>query len=565
MNTAVAKKAYASGDNESIVDEFEKKPSVFTTSSYFYVAAALINVGKVSEAKTLLKEALTNGTTTKEEKANLEALDAFMQALQGNNVSYFQLATEAAKTALTPTTLYHLGLATPERSQSINILQTSVIAAEEERDSYAEVRNSHALSVAFMRAGRCRESLHWARYAELRSTHPGLSLAAFNTRAFLTILLADVTGLEGEIKTTYARIGTNYPTQRHLLQTTLADLYQATYRYEEAYLIYESLLKGASRTQWALLTYGAVKALRGMGLEGKATEIAETAISISEKLAPEHNLRAKLALAIASWPDPYALSLLEEISQPLLNSRALLAYEAGVYLSEARTQYAEAFSHNVEFVGTVLSTIGRRFFDGIISRQSGLEPNDQEIKLCLLGSPKLFVNGSEVKLRKRSFELLTLLLSNPQGQNAETLSEALYDGLNTQAVRTEIFRLRQTEGIEVSTKPYKIVNRNIWVDFLYTESRLRQGDILGAVRAYAGPLLPDSSLSQITELRDALETELRSAAVASEDLDAMWELANILPYDIILWEALQSRLPPGDVRGSIAYGRSDRIKGELDL
>ncbi len=53
--------------------------------------------------------------------------------------------------------------------------------------------------------------------------------------------------------------------------------------------------------------------------------------------------------------------------------------------------------------------------------------------------------------------------------------------------------------------------------------------------------------------------------IDSENLETIWELAQIMPFDPELWEMLIRHLPAEDPRHSVAAGRSARVRSELDV
>ena len=188
----------------------------------------------------------------------------------------------------------------------------------------------------------------------------------------------------------------------------------------------------------------------------------------------------------------------------------------------------------------------------------------RSLRLFTLGKAELYLQGAPLTTRSRSLELLTLLVSRPSGYEAETLSEALYGDLQSASLRVELHRLRKEVGVEISSRPYRLVSP-VWSDIVELETYLREGKLYEAVKMYCGPLLPQSTAPKIVELRGLLEAELHAAVIDSRNLEATWELAQIMPFDLELWEILVQRLPIRDPRHSVAAGRSTRVRAELDI
>jgi len=149
-------------------------------------------------------------------------------------------------------------------------------------------------------------------------------------------------------------------------------------------------------------------------------------------------------------------------------------------------------------------------------------------------------------LRPRSLELLTLLLAHPEGIEGEKLAQELYPTPNPQALRSELCRLRQ-QGIEIQSRSYRLLSP-IEADFLQLQEALEQNQLYQALTLYQGPLLPKSQAPGIELLRHRIEEQLKEAALQQPDLELLYRLAQQIPDDLTLWEALLERLSPQDPR-----------------
>ena len=271
----------------------------------FYVVAAFINLDQSLLARQHLISALSR--VDDNEKADLIALEGLMYAHRGNAEGYLRKAIEASNLRATPHTLYHLGTALLDPKKRLQVLQASLIAAEEAGDVYAEARNASALAVAYTNAGRFKKALGWLQFSRDRTSHPGLALVATNSLAYLKILAGDVEGLEDELRTVDNKTNSStYPHQKVELRSTLADLYQATERYENALEIYRHELSQAPRAMRSWLTHGCVRALCALDQKEEAIKQAEAVISITDTLSEHHQQRARLALGISLWPSKEA-------------------------------------------------------------------------------------------------------------------------------------------------------------------------------------------------------------------------------------------------------------------
>lgn len=561
------RKLFAQGMNQEILDFSKQFPTPWPEGMTFYVVAALINLDQSLLARQHLTSALLR--VDDDEKADLIALEGLMHAHRGDAAGYRRKAVEASNLRATPHTLYHLGTALLDPRERLQALQASLIAAEEAGDVYAEARNASALAIAYMDAGRYKKALGWLQFSRDRVDHPGLTLVTENLRAYLQILTGDIEELENEIitleKKTDGLIYTRYKTQ---LRSTLADLYQATGHYSDASKIYQHELSQAPRAMRSWLTHGCVRALCGLDQQKEAQKQAERTVSITDALSEHHWQRAHLALGISLWPSEEAVEYLLDAHRYFVGKNSILATESAFYLApldfhdnNARKSVNAAISD----AKTLLTITGMRLLAGrAFSDLPDMLEDIRSLRLFALGEAELYLGGNSVTIRGRSLELLTLLVLQPSGYRAEALSEALYGDFQSASLRVELHRLRKEVGVDVSSRPYRLMSP-VWSDVVELESYLKQGRLYDAAKMYRGPLLPQSVAPEIVNLRGVLEAEIHAAVIDSGNLEAIWELAQIMPFDLELWEVLMQRLPIEDPRHSVAAGRSARVRSELDI
>jgi GAF domain-containing protein len=180
--------------------------------------------------------------------------------------------------------------------------------------------------------------------------------------------------------------------------------------------------------------------------------------------------------------------------------------------------------------------------------------------LRLLGEqqPCAYLDGRRIPLSLRHAELLALMALHPRGLTCEQSSFHLYgDAGNPATVRAEIHRLRGQLGDVVLAKPYRL-DCDVDADFLSVRRLLGAGDVAGAVRLYAGPLLPRSESAAIKAERDDLGTQLRRQLLHRGDLDDLWTYAQTGEDDLEILGRLAAALPPGDPRRVTAQLREHR-------
>ncbi len=171
-----------------------------------------------------------------------------------------------------------------------------------------------------------------------------------------------------------------------------------------------------------------------------------------------------------------------------------------------------------------------------------------------------------IRLSPRHAELLLVLAGGPRGLSAEELSIRLDErSLDAVTVRAEITRLRRVLGAEVLlSRPYRLA---IPLDTDASEVRrlLDRGDLRGALRRYAGPVLPKSEAPFVIDLREQLHAEVRHALLRQPDTELLGAVVET-PWgadDIDLWHALHASLPAGSPRRTRAAARLLLLHREL--
>ncbi|MFI0913142.1 GAF domain-containing protein [Streptomyces abikoensis] len=175
----------------------------------------------------------------------------------------------------------------------------------------------------------------------------------------------------------------------------------------------------------------------------------------------------------------------------------------------------------------------------------------------------LTTNGHRLRLSRRHSEILTLLAANPAGMTGDQLSLALYGERPVPPVtlRAELSRLRRLVGGLLHSRPYRL-SVPVQTDAADVERELAAGDLCGALRTYAGPLLPQSEAPGIRRMRRLLEDRLRRAVLVGDDAGALqlWADSPWGEEDLEVWERLLTTLPEdARHRGRVA-ARAGRLR-----
>ncbi len=474
-------------------------------------AIALLEMGKDQEALALL-------LVPQEDSLEAErlALLGFVEARRGNLQAYRALALKAAQRAQTPLTLYHLGLALPPRAGALALEE----ALRRTEDPQAQGRLALALARTLRRLGRLREALDYAALAHAR----GFTPSALLEWAWLALLAAE--------------------------EPSLPDLLRQV----------EPLSLGGGPGLYARLLMAHLRLLQGEEPTARAylrKALEEAPLPSLPYLAPAAaRLLGKEALPFLQAARPWAREALPQ---------ALLALAQGLYRGDGEgvakalplllEEAAEEAMRGLLFLGRAHPLLGA------LSRRGRalLWPAGPPAQFQALGEPRM--NGEPLPLRQA--ELLVLLLARREGWRGEELAQALYGEANGPALRMEVLRLRR-RGLAVESRPYRLAQA-LAADFLEVGEALSQGDLRGALARYRGSLLPQSRAPGVEALRLELEEALRHAALASQDPEPLFLLAERLGEDLEVWEALLEVLPPEDPRLPLVQARVERLRREWDL
>lgn len=191
-----------------------------------------------------------------------------------------------------------------------------------------------------------------------------------------------------------------------------------------------------------------------------------------------------------------------------------------------------------------------------------------EASLAVLGRDRglLRVGSREIELSRRHTELLVLLWLRPEGLTAEQLAlEAYGEHGRPGSVRTEMHRMRAHLGSFVGERPYRLLGY-LDCDVTAVETRVRQGDVDGAMRLYRGSPLAHTEVPRLVELRDRLDDAVRAAVLSSNnaDLMEMWLRTAAGRDDYEVSRRLVALLDRNDPRRAAERSRLRRIVSDAN-
>ena len=202
-----------------------------------------------------------------------------------------------------------------------------------------------------------------------------------------------------------------------------------------------------------------------------------------------------------------------------------------------------AHPHSLAVVTMAAKLVEREL--GLRARVAGEQVS--EVSLAVLGRDRgvLRIGTQEHVLSPRHTEFLLLLLMREEGMTAEQLAlEVWGERGRPGSVRSELHRLRPLLGPLLGERPYRLT-QPVVCDVMRTERLVRQERVAEALAAYTGPLMPQSEVPRVAELRDRIDDQLRAAVLASgepqyleawlrtptgrDDFEASRQLATSLP------------------------------------
>lgn len=195
-------------------------------------------------------------------------------------------------------------------------------------------------------------------------------------------------------------------------------------------------------------------------------------------------------------------------------------------------------------------------------------PDDIAV-LAVLGREggRLEAGGRAAELSARHAEIMTLLAWHPGGISAENLAAMLE--CSTETLRPEMVRLRRAvEAVDESlvplSRPYRL-GRRLDLDAHRVLAFLDRGAHRVALARYAGQLLPTSGAPGIRAIREEVSGRLREALLTDASVDTLLDYARTdeAAYDIEVWRACLTMLPPKSPKRAAVVARLERIEDEL--
>jgi hypothetical protein len=195
-------------------------------------------------------------------------------------------------------------------------------------------------------------------------------------------------------------------------------------------------------------------------------------------------------------------------------------------------------------------------------------PEQAPLRLEGLGRPDCLVvdDRGTLRLSPRHSEIMVILLDHPEGLTGDQLAIEVYpEDVHTSTLRAEMTRLRGLLGPDVlDSRPYRL-RTPAESDWQAVPGLLAAGRVRDAVRAYRGPLLPQSDAPGVVARRDRIERELRAAVLASQEADlmAVWTRSRWGAEDLQMWQRQIAVMPPSSPLRPLAVAEARRLDREF--
>lgn len=480
------------------------------------------------------------------------------------------MAREALATDRDPLTLFQAGRLEPDGERAAELLLEAVRAAEEAGRPLAVVRNAGALGARYLRDGRLEEAVTWLQwaldaFARERLLDGDRRLRLLVDLASARVLLGEAAGLRGMLEEAQASLEGVLPALALSFRTTVAALAEGAGRHQEAAELLDSVAQAAPRALAAHFAVPRVRWLLRHGERDAAGRVARQldALSRADDDVARRPARIASAMVRAADGDATALpGLLEDAADPHLTvEHALAAACAALALGATTDRLSDRARRILARVPD--ATLEAYAVGDRAARVVGAAVRGERAPLVLDvaggGAPRARFHGEAVELSGRLWEVALMLALHPRGLDDERLHDLLVGdggGFGLSALRTHVSRLRAR--LPVSVKPYRF-EVAVELDVDQARTLLRAGRLREALARVPGPVLAESDAPGVAAVREELAEELRQAALAAGDAEALIELAERMPGDLELWEAALSALPDGDPRRALAQARATRL------
>jgi transcriptional regulator of acetoin/glycerol metabolism len=188
-------------------------------------------------------------------------------------------------------------------------------------------------------------------------------------------------------------------------------------------------------------------------------------------------------------------------------------------------------------IGLATARVMARLIESALPRRAVPRPRSgtgagSGLVMTMLGTAETRLDGQRLLLNRRQTEILALLALHPEGLSLEQLHAMLYgdEAVTFSTLKAEVSHLRHTLGGQLASRPYRLLMPTA-TDVEHVLALLRRGEVVAAVEAYGGDLLPGTNSPSLAELGEYVAVALREALIARPEPDAVLRYAELAPYD----------------------------------
>jgi tetratricopeptide (TPR) repeat protein len=416
--------------------------------------------------------------------------------------------------------------------QAIEVLRESVRLAKENGRGYEIIHNTQRFASALCSVGNYKEAFYytklafdtfylqnlgdWQRYLEL-----------VNNLCYFQLLTDSEKGVLERLKQNETALTEATTSLIMLYQSTLGDYYLATGQPAEALVYYEKSWKHSEPEHTPYSALDMINALLVNQKFSQALRLAEETCVLAKDADVLTRQVAILGygMALALSEPKKSIEHLEGCCKFFASPpSALYCATASLFLAQAYLKLDDK-SKAADVLGAAkpylseLSQTGLRLLSGhpdVFGKVwEMIQVNSPPLSIRCLGKSEVRLHNKEIPMPLRWFEILILLASNPNGLTGEQLLLLLYgDEGNLVTLKATLSKMRQY--IPLSSRIYKL-DVDYKADFLEVDTLLEKGEVAKALEIYQGPLLVQSDVPGIVEMREILDEKTRRAVLQSNN------------------------------------------------
>ncbi|WP_051964803.1 helix-turn-helix domain-containing protein [Deinococcus misasensis] len=518
------------------------------------------------------------------EAPELRALAAYLWFFGAGDEGYRQ-AVQAVQGKRSALTVHALARAFRWQIQKLDDVQhfvelsfEAVRLAEQEENSLQIIRASSNLPYALLLNNQLQEALHWANWSVQYLN--GLSvvnvvdrLLTINMWHYMKILSGELEGLETSLQSAMKLAKSTSETLYYYFNTTWSEYCLIAGHPEKALSFWVEIWNGYHRQDKGRFAYHLVRLLVALGRDDEAQRYAREAMALCADAESWRKRYAHLAMAVSlvqTRPEEALehLQILEKLEKFKYSERSWIAVpllQKMLLERLGRSQNDREDPAELEYLKRLTLHEQLEYTASVQLLQPSAQklPDPNTLYLQTLGETRVAIGAEILELSPRQTEIIVLLALFPQGLSGEQLLLELYgDEGNYSNLKALISRLRRI--VPIQSQPYKLA-LDVQADFLELQHALKRGDLGRVTHVYQGRLLEHSRAPGIENFRQLLEGQVKALVEASQNIEDILPLAEVMKDDLEVWEHLSSLLPRHSQHYAFVFSQVARLREELEM